>query len=189
MVRTHTTSRIVITGNQSELITSNGSADVSEDVPAKLISKGDHAAIVEWWHAEAARWEREAIALRGQLEAEANMLEVEEKQVNARGFTSAIQFESFVERAKAHQLRTNPAGRAGVVMVQSGSSPANYAVTRTSCDCYGHQHYGRCYHRALVIWLHDVQGVPVCRVPTIGFSPRGVSLTIGRKPAARKAVA
>lgn len=59
---------------------------------------------------------------------------------------------------------------------------------RHGCSCQGHVGHGRCYHRALCIHLADVQGVDVMTVPTIGFSPRGVSLTIGHKPAA-KAVA
>jgi hypothetical protein len=46
---------------------------------------------------------------------------------------------------------------------------------------------GRCYHRAWAIWLHDLAGVDVTTVPTIGISTRGVPLTYGRKPAAKGA--
>lgn len=112
----------------------------------------------------------------------ASMLEVEGKAVEAPGFESAEQFMGFVERAKIAQLRTNPG--TGCVLVMSGSDDAQYAVTRTSCECQGHRGHGRCYHRALCIYLQDVQGVDVMRTPTIGFSKRGVSLTYGRKPAA-----
>lgn len=108
--------------------------------------------------------------------------------VTAPGF-SREQFTAFVERAKAAQLRTTPATTPGTVLVQSGSSPASYAVTRERCSCRGHQSAGRCYHRALAIYLADVEGVNVCRVATIGFSKRGVPLTIGRKPAATPAPA
>lgn len=114
-----------------------------------------------------------------------DVFEVEGQVVNAPGFTPET-FGAFVDRAKSAQLRTTPAR--GCVKVQSGSSPAQYAVTRSSCSCQGHGSHGRCYHRALCIYLYDVQGVDLMQVPTIGFSKRGVSLTIGRKSAA-KAVA
>jgi hypothetical protein len=73
------------------------------------------------------------------------------------------------------------------VLVTSGSSDTRYAVTRTSCECAGHLGHGYCKHRALVIWLHDVQGVDVMRIPVIGVSKRGLPLTTGRKPAAKGA--
>jgi hypothetical protein len=112
------------------------------------------------------------------------MFEIEGRQVNAPGFDSDEQFLGFVERAKAAQLRTTP-GRSAV-LVSSGSGDARYRVTRTSCDCTGHLTHGRCWHRAYAIWLHDVAGVDVMRVPVIGVSRRGVPLTTGRKPATRK---
>lgn len=112
------------------------------------------------------------------------MFEIEGKQVDAPGFTSVDQFMGFVERAKDAQLRTTPAGASNTVMVQSNSSDAKYAVTRGQCSCHGGRTHGRCFHRALVIWLHDVQGVDVTTIPTIGVSKRGIPLTFGRKPAA-----
>lgn len=126
-----------------------------------------------------------------EMDAEAEMaasFTVAGKVVHAPGFT-ADQLAAFVARAREAQLRTAPAGTPGTVMVQSGSSSASYAVTRSSCSCRGHQSVGRCYHRGLCIWLADVQDVNVCRIPTIGFSKRGIPLTIGRKPAAAPALA
>lgn len=107
--------------------------------------------------------------------------EVEGKTVTAPGFTRD-QFLAFVTRAKEAQLRTTPAK--DCVLVMSGSSDARYAVRRDRCDCQGHMGHGRCYHRALCIYLQDVQGVDVMHVPTIGFSKRGLALTTGRKVAA-----
>ena len=115
----------------------------------------------------------------------AAMIEIEGVAIDAPGFTAET-FAAAVSRAKREQLRTNPG--AGCVLVMSGSDDAQYAVTRQRCDCLGHMGHGHCKHRALCIYLHDVQGVDVLRVPTIGFSKGGVSLTTGRKPAA-KAVA
>jgi hypothetical protein len=102
--------------------------------------------------------------------AAAGILPIDGSMVLAPGFTSGAQFTAYVARAKAAGLRTRPTDRPGVVMVSSGSSPAVYAVTRTSCSCTAGQTHGYCYHRSLVIWMHDVEGVPVCTMPTIGVT-------------------
>lgn len=75
-----------------------------------------------------------------------DVFEIEGRQVDAPRFEDADQFLAFVERAKVAQLLTTP-GRAAV-LVQSGSSPAQYAATRRECECQGHRGHGRCWHRA-----------------------------------------
>lgn len=110
--------------------------------------------------------------------------EIDGRTVNTPGFEREG-FITFVDRAKDAQLRTTPAGTPGTVLVVSGSCDAQNAVTRTGCACPGHRRPHRCWHRAYAIWLADVAGVDVCRIPTIGVSRRGLPLTTGR----RKAVA
>jgi hypothetical protein len=105
--------------------------------------------------------------------------------VQAPGFERE-QFVAFVDRARETQLRTTPAGTPGTVMVLSRSCDARYAVTRQGCMCQGHQRIGRCYHRAYAIWLADVVGVDILKVPTIGVSKRGLPLTFGRKAAVKQ---
>lgn len=114
------------------------------------------------------------------------MLEIEGHLVDAPGFTRE-RFLEAVDRAKREQLRTTPAN--GCVLVMSGSDDARYAVTRERCECMAGQTHHFCKHRALCIYLQDVQGVDVMHVPTIGFNERGVSVTTGRRPAAKVEVA
>jgi hypothetical protein len=106
--------------------------------------------------------------------------EIDNNLVNAPGLERE-QFVAFVDRAKAAQLRTTPAGTPGTVLVLSGSSDVRYQVTRGSCECIGHQRVGRCWHRAYAIWLVDVAGVDITTVPTIGVSRRSLPLTTGRR--------
>lgn len=110
--------------------------------------------------------------------------EIDGRTVNPPGFEREG-FITFVNRAKDAQLRTVPAGTPGTVMVVSGSSDARYAVTRRECACPGHRRHHRCWHRAYVIWLADVQGVDVTRIPTIGVSKRGLPRTFGCKLATK----
>lgn len=117
---------------------------------------------------------------------EVDAFEIDGQTVTAPGFTRE-QFLAFVARAVRAQLRTMPAGTPATVLVQSGSSSARYAVTRTGCTCHGGRVHGHCYHRAYVIWLHDVRGIDVGRVSTIGVSPGGVPRTVDRPPAPRGA--
>jgi hypothetical protein len=171
--------RIVITGTRSELVTTTGSVDVSDDVPATI--REDHGASVAWWEGEVTRQEAE----RAHLARPDVFVTDDGRIVNAPGFDSLLHLTSFVERAKAAHLRTVPAKDPRSVLVQSVSSAAIYAVTRHACSCKAGMTHGRCYHRALVIWLHDVEGVPVCKLPTIGVNERGRTMTYGRKPAAK----
>jgi len=115
-----------------------------------------------------------------------SVLEIEGKMVDAPGFTRE-RFLEAVARAKREQLRTTPGS--GCVLVQSGSDDARYTVTRDRCDCKAGQTHHYCKHRALAIYLQDVQGVDIMHVPTIGFNERGISVTRGRKPAAKVEVA
>jgi|GEM_PF-2481435 len=100
--------------------------------------------------------------------------------VHAPGFTLE-QFMRFVDRAREAQLRTSPGTTPGTVFVLSGSRDARYRVTRYACACAGHRTHGRCWHHAYAVWLVDVAGVDVTRIPTIGVSRRGLPLTTGRR--------
>jgi len=106
--------------------------------------------------------------------------EIDGKAVDAPGFERE-QFITFVERAKDAQLRTTPSATPGAVEVLSGSSEATYTVTRSGCACPGHRRHHRCWHRASVIWLTDVQGVDVTRILMLGVSRRGLPLMTDRK--------
>jgi len=150
--------------------------DVSDETPADATT---HDAVTAYWFART----RELFTAPTAEVIQVSAFAIDGHQVDAPGFERE-QFHAFVQRAMAAQLRTSPSGHQGEVLVQSGSSDARYVVSRTRCSCQGHQSHGRCYHRALAIYLADVAGVDICHVPTIGFSPRGVSLTTGRKPAA-----
>lgn len=106
--------------------------------------------------------------------------------LHAPGFVDVSQLEAFATRGKTAQLRTWPAV-SGTVMVSNSRGDGWYAVTRSSCECQGHATAGRCYHRALAIWLHDIEGVPVCRVATIGSNETGTTMAPGPVPAAMEA--
>lgn len=93
--------------------------------------------------------------------------EIDGTTVQAPGF-GRESFTAFVERAKATHLRTTPGGMVGTVLVLSGSSDTQYAVTRTAFAREGHRRHGRCWRRAYAIWLADVAGVDVTRITTIG---------------------
>jgi len=167
-----TGARIVIEDTQVRI----SGVDVSDETPATAQT---HDAVAAYWFAKT----RELFAAPTAEVIQVSAFEIDGHQVDAPGFERA-QFQAFVQRAMSAQLRTFPGGHKGEVLVQSGSSDARYVVSRTHCSCQGHHGHGRCYHRALAIYLADVAGVDICHVPTIGFSPRGVSLTTGRKPAA-----
>lgn len=180
VITTHTGARITIEGTAVHI----GGVDITGETAAEART---HDEIAAFWHGQAQGWAADAAHLEHEP-AEViimGVLEIEGKVVDAPGFTLE-QFTAAVERAKREQLRTTPG--TGCVMVQSGSDDARYAVTRDRCDCMAGQTHRYCKHRALAIYLQDVQGVDIMRIPTIGFNERGVSVTIGRKPAA-KAVA
>ncbi len=65
-------------------------------------------------------------------------------------------FDDAVNRAHAVGLRMLPTKRNGLRFVTSGSSSKVYQVSRTTCSCDGHRNAGRCYHRAMSIFLTDV---------------------------------
>jgi|GEM_PF-2988989 len=181
-IPTHRGTRIVVEDGVSTL---NG-YNVDCDVPAEI--RNDHQAIAAFWAEQVKIWAATAAQDQAEMEAEARgELVVDGHTVKAPGFTSSEQFMGFVERAKTAQLRTSPGWNPGTVMVMNPKTDAQYAVTRTSCPCKGHHGHGRCYHRALVLWLHDVQGVKVCRIPTIGVDTAGVPMTVEPKPAAEAA--
>jgi hypothetical protein len=129
--------------------------NVTMELPSDV--QASHAAMVAWWE--------------GQLSPSPDTFEVEGRRVHAPGFRGGAQFTAYVARAKAAGLRTMPGSRPGVVMVSSGSLPAMYAVTRDRCSCAAGQSHGYCYHRALAIWLHDVEGVPVCKRQILQENP------------------
>lgn len=181
-IPTHRGTRIMVEDGVSTI---NG-VDVDCDVPVEI--RNDHQAIAAFWAEQVKIWAASAAQLVTEMEAEARgELVIDGHAVKASGFTSAEQFMSFVDRAKTAQLRTSPGSVRGMVMVMNPKTDARYAVTRTSCSCQGHHGHGRCYHRALVLWLHDVQGVKVCRIRTIGVNVAGVPMTFGPKPAAEAA--
>lgn len=66
-------------------------------------------------------------------------------------------FDTAVHRAMCAGLEVYEAIQPGrTVWVPSQRQPgAFHAVTRTSCTCEGHQHAGRCLHRALAIAWFD----------------------------------
>lgn len=70
-------------------------------------------------------------------------------------------FDKAVGRAMMADLCIMQTSRPGTVAVSSGSSDEiEYLVTRTTCGCKGHEHTGRCYHRALAIaWWDVLSGV------------------------------
>lgn len=175
-IRVNGQPRIIVDGTRSEVVLSSGRVNVSDDVPAD--SRGDHAGIVAWWTDEITRQDQE----RAYVAREDVFVTDQGQTVEAPGFDTLERLTAYVTRARAAQLRTRPAGTPGVVMVSSGSSPAVYAVTRHRCGCAAGQTHGYCQHRALAIWLHDVEGVPVCRVATIGTDASG--LTVARPEAA-----
>lgn len=181
-IPTHRSTRIVVEDGASTI---NG-YNVDCDVPAEI--RNDHQAIAAFWAEQVKIWAASAAQDQAEMEAEARgELVVDGHTVTAPGFTSVEQFLGFADRAKATQLRTYPGPVPGMVMVVNPKTDAQYAVTRTSCSCRGHQGHGRCYHRALVLWLHDVQGVKVCQIRTIGVDTSGVPMTVGPKPTAEAA--
>lgn len=65
VVTTHTGARVRIDGTRSELITSHGSYDVSDEVPE--LSRGDHEALVAYWTAKAEGWAADAARITREL--------------------------------------------------------------------------------------------------------------------------
>lgn len=66
-------------------------------------------------------------------------------------------FDTAVKRAMDAGLCIQTTGRASVVAVSSATdADVSYIVTRDTCTCKGHEHHGRCYHRALAIAWWDV---------------------------------
>lgn len=77
--------------------------------------------------------------------------------VNAPGMT-ITQFDSLAHKAHMLDLRVVEVVN-GVAFVTSASQPGRlHRVTRTTCDCPGHKHTGRCMHRALCVFLADIMG-------------------------------
>lgn len=176
-ITTHTGARVRIDGTVSEIHTSHGVTNVSDDVPAVVGS--DHDAIVEYWALTVEGWAVEAAHLEALVMTEGVL-------IDAPGFVDGDQLEAFATRGKGPQLRTRPAANGGV-MVSNSRGNDRYGVTRTICECQGHRSHGRCMHRALVIWLADVESAPVCRVTTIGSNQGGVTMAPGPVPAAEAA--
>lgn len=173
VVTTHTGARIRIEGTRSEMLTSHGSSNVSEDVPAVIAD--DHEAIVRFWEATVKGWTASAAHRSAD-----DVFVIDGMVVEAPGFTSGAQFTAFVARAKTAGLNTWSA-RPGVVLVSSSRDNGRFRVTRTSCTCQGHASHGRCKHRALALWLVNVEGVNLCRVATMGA---GVTILPGPAAAA-----
>lgn len=66
-------------------------------------------------------------------------------------------FDTAVHRAMMADLAIMATTNAETVAVSSGTSDeVEYLVTRYTCGCKGHEHVGRCYHRALAIAWWDV---------------------------------
>jgi hypothetical protein len=136
-----TAPRVVISGMKSELVLSNGLFDVSEDVPAKLISAGDHAAIVGWWSIEVERQEAERETIR---------IEAERDEVIRR----------LAAKARKEGVQLYRDARDGRYYASSVSHPGKFHfLTGISCDCQGFATYQRCkHHSALLValgWLTD----------------------------------
>lgn len=102
--------------------------------------------------------------------------------VDAPGFTTDT-FASAVDRAKRDNLRVEPCDVERSVMVSDSTGNGWYLVSRTSCECKGHQSHGRCKHRALAIWLVDVHGIDITKVPVIGINANGDAVPLGRMAA------
>lgn len=61
-------------------------------------------------------------------------------------------FDAAVHRAMLDGCRVIETGQPGVLFVTSGTvDNLTYRVSRTDCTCTGHEHAGRCKHRALAI--------------------------------------
>lgn len=67
-------------------------------------------------------------------------------------------FDNAVNRAHALGLTARRLA-GGRWAVDSGSqNGVTYITTADACTCPGHQHHGRCYHRAYVIFLESLDG-------------------------------
>jgi hypothetical protein len=77
--------------------------------------------------------------------------------INHPGMT-AQWFDQAVNRAICNGCRVIETGKPGVLFVTSGSSNLVYKTTRETCTCRGGREFGRCLHRALVIFTVDVIG-------------------------------
>jgi hypothetical protein len=133
--------RICVDGTHSALLTSHGVVDVSADVPAKLISAGDHAAIVAWWSVEIERQEAEAETVR---------IEAERDEAIRR----------LARKARAEGVQLYRDAWDGRFYASSVSCPgAMHYVTGISCDCMGFVSHQRCkHHSALLValgWVTD----------------------------------
>lgn len=150
---------------------------LSDDVPAAL--GADHDAIVEYWKLTVKGWAVEAAHLEALVMTVGVLIDAPE-------FVDGAQLAAFTSRGKAAQLRTWPAA-SGTVIVSSSRGDGRYGVTRESCECRGYGSHGHCIHRALAIWLADVEHVNVCQVSTIGESESGLTMAPGPVPAAEAA--
>lgn len=71
---------------------------------------------------------------------------------------SAKFFDAAVKRAFDAGLSISATGRADTVAVNSGTDPdVYYLVTLDTCECAGHAHLKRCWHRAFYCWFRWVQ--------------------------------
>lgn len=84
--------------------------------------------------------------------------------VEAPGYTTAT-LTRHAQRGFDAGLQIRPAHEPGAVLVSASDGVRWHRVTRRTCDCTAGQHGISCMHRALAIWLADIDGRDLTHAP------------------------